>query len=165
MDFFSDYTLRVVALGSGVLGAAAGIPPVDLSQVRPDPRAVEVLSKELCLEHGILPLTKNEDILTIAVSDPFDVLLLDVTPLTLGIETLGGVFTPLIERNTTIPAKKNEIFSTAADNQPSVEIHVLQGERKQAGQNKSLGLFDLADIPPQQRRIRRSSAQQGPHYR
>jgi molecular chaperone DnaK len=70
-----------------------------------------------------------------------DVLLLDVTPLTLGIETLGGVFTPLIERNTTIPTKKSEIFSTAADNQPTVEIHVLQGERKMAGDNKTIGKF------------------------
>jgi molecular chaperone DnaK len=77
-----------------------------------------------------------------------DVLLLDVTPLTLGIETLGGVFTPLIERNTTIPAKKNEIFSTAADNQPAVEIHVLQGERKMANANKTIGRFNLDGIPP-----------------
>jgi molecular chaperone DnaK len=76
-----------------------------------------------------------------------DVLLLDVTPLTLGIETLGGVFTPLIERNTTIPAKKNEIFSTAADNQPAVEIHVLQGERKMANDNKTIGRFNLDGIP------------------
>jgi molecular chaperone DnaK len=77
-----------------------------------------------------------------------DVLLLDVTPLTLGIETLGGVFTPLIERNTTIPSKKNEIFSTAADNQPAVEIHVLQGERKMAKDNKTIGRFNLDGIPP-----------------
>ena len=77
-----------------------------------------------------------------------DVLLLDVTPLTLGIETLGGVMTPLIERNTTIPAKKNEIFSTAADNQPAVEIHVLQGERKMANANKTIGRFNLDGIPP-----------------
>ena len=77
-----------------------------------------------------------------------DVLLLDVTPLTLGIETMGGVFTPLIERNTTIPAKKTEIFSTAADNQPAVEIHVLQGERKVASGNKSVERFNLDGIPP-----------------
>ncbi len=77
-----------------------------------------------------------------------DVLLLDVTPLTLGIETMGGVFTPLIERNTTIPSKKNEIFSTAADSQPAVEIHVLQGERKVANGNKTIGRFNLDGIPP-----------------
>ena len=77
-----------------------------------------------------------------------DVLLLDVTPLTLGIETMGGVFTPLIEKNTTIPSKKNEIFSTAADNQPAVEIHVLQGERKIASGNKTIGKFNLDGIPP-----------------
>ena len=77
-----------------------------------------------------------------------DVLLLDVTPLTLGIETLGGVMTPLIERNTTIPTKKSEIFSTAADNQPTVEIHVLQGERKMSADNKTIGKFHLDGIPP-----------------
>ncbi len=83
--------------------------------------------------------------------DVKDVLLLDVTPLTLGIETMGGVATPLIEKNTTIPTKKSQIFSTAEDNQTAVTIHVVQGERKQATQNKSLGRFDLADIPPSPR--------------
>jgi len=82
-----------------------------------------------------------------------DVLLLDVTPLTLGIETLGGIFTPLIERNTTIPTKKSEIFSTAADSQPQVEIHVLQGERKMAGDNKTIGRFSLAGIAPAPRGV------------
>lgn len=77
-----------------------------------------------------------------------DVLLLDVTPLTLGIETLGGVMTPLVERNTTIPTQKKQIFSTAADNQPAVTIRVLQGERKMANDNKEIGRFDLSDIPP-----------------
>ncbi|MES2917157.1 MAG: molecular chaperone DnaK [Pseudomonadota bacterium] len=80
--------------------------------------------------------------------DVKDVLLLDVTPLTLGIETMGGVATPVIEKNTTIPTKKSQVFSTADDNQNAVTIHVLQGERKQASLNKSLGRFDLADIPP-----------------
>lgn len=80
--------------------------------------------------------------------DVKDVLLLDVTPLSLGIETMGGVATPLIDKNTTIPTKKSQVFSTADDNQTAVTIHVVQGERKQAGQNKSLGRFDLADIPP-----------------
>ncbi len=80
--------------------------------------------------------------------DVKDVLLLDVSPLSLGIETLGGVTSVLIEKNTTIPTKKQQVFSTADDNQTAVTIHVLQGERKQAGQNKSLGRFDLADIPP-----------------
>jgi molecular chaperone DnaK len=83
--------------------------------------------------------------------DVKDVLLLDVTPLTLGIETMGGVATALIEKNTTIPTKKSQIFSTAEDNQSAVTIHVVQGERKQASGNKSLGRFDLADIPPSPR--------------
>ncbi len=82
-----------------------------------------------------------------------DVLLLDVTPLSLGIETLGRVFTALIERNTTVPTKKTEIFSTASDNQPSVEIHVLQGERKMADQNKTIGRFHLDGIPPAARGV------------
>lgn len=83
--------------------------------------------------------------------DVKDVLLLDVTPLTLGIETMGGIMTPLIEKNTTIPTKKTQIFSTAEDNQTAVTIHALQGERKKALQNKSLGRFDLTDIPPSPR--------------
>ena len=82
-----------------------------------------------------------------------DVLLLDVTPLSLGIETLGGVFTKLIERNTTIPSRKSEIFSTASDSQPGVEIHVLQGERQFSKDNKGIGKFQLADIPPAPRGV------------
>jgi molecular chaperone DnaK len=85
--------------------------------------------------------------------DTKDVLLLDVTPLTLGIETLGGVATPLIEKNTTIPTQKSQVFSTAEDNQSAVTVHVIQGERKQASENKSLGQFNLEDIPPSQRGI------------
>jgi molecular chaperone DnaK len=85
--------------------------------------------------------------------DVKDVLLLDVTPLSLGIETLGGVFTKLIDRNTTIPTSKSQIFSTAADNQPAVDIHVLQGERSMAKDNKTLGHFQLADIPPAPRGV------------
>jgi molecular chaperone DnaK len=87
----------------------------------------------------------------VLAGDVKDVLLLDVTPLTLGIETMGGVATPLIDKNTTIPTKKSQVFSTADDNQTAVTIHVVQGERKQAAQNKSLGRFDLSDIPPAQR--------------
>jgi molecular chaperone DnaK len=84
----------------------------------------------------------------VLAGDVTDVLLLDVTPLSLGIETMGAVATPVIEKNTTIPTKKSQVFSTADDNQTAVTIHVVQGERKQAAQNKSLGRFDLADIPP-----------------
>jgi molecular chaperone DnaK len=82
-----------------------------------------------------------------------DVLLLDVTPLSLGIETMGGVFTKLIDANTTIPTNKSQVFSTAADNQPAVDIHVLQGERSMATDNKTIGRFQLAEIPPAQRGV------------
>lgn len=91
----------------------------------------------------------------VLVGEVKDVLLLDVTPLSLGIETLGGVCTKIIERNTTIPASKSQVFSTAADNQPSVDIHVLQGEREMAAGNKTLGRFELSDIPPAPRGVPR----------
>jgi molecular chaperone DnaK len=105
--------------------------------VNPD----EVVAMGAAIQAGIL------------AGDVKDVLLLDVTPLSLGVETLGGVMTKLIERNTTIPAKKTEVFSTAADNQPSVEIHVLQGEREMAKDSRTLGNFHLNGIPPAPRGV------------
>ena len=90
---------------------------------------------------------------SILSGDVTDVVLLDVTPLSLGIETMGNVFTKLIERNTTIPTSKSQVFSTAADNQPAVDIHVLQGERPMSADNKTLGRFQLTDIPPAPRGV------------
>lgn len=105
--------------------------------VNPD----EVVAMGAAIQGGVL------------AGDVKDVVLLDVTPLSLGIETLGGVFTKLIERNTTIPTSKSQIFSTAADNQTAVDIHVLQGERPMAADNKTLGRFQLTDIPPAPRGV------------
>jgi molecular chaperone DnaK len=105
--------------------------------VNPD----EVVAAGAALQAGVLK------------GDVKDILLLDVTPLTLGIETMGGVFTKMIERNTTIPTRRSEIFTTAADGQPEVEVHVLQGEREMAAGNKSLGKFHLTGIPPAPRGI------------
>ena len=105
--------------------------------VNPD----EVVAMGAAIQGGVL------------TGDVNDIVLLDVTPLSLGIETLGGVMTVLIPRNTTIPASKSQVFSTAADNQPAVDIHVLQGERSMAGDNKTLGRFQLTNIPPAPRGV------------
>ena len=105
--------------------------------VNPD----EVVAAGAALQAGVLK------------GDVKDILLLDVTPLTLGIETMGGVSTRMIERNTTIPTRRSEIFTTAADGQPEVEVHVLQGERDMASDNKSLGKFNLTGIPPAPRGV------------
>ena len=103
------------------------------------------MGSEMCIRDSAMGAAIQAAVLA---GDVTDVLLLDVTPLSLGIETMGQVMSVLIEKNTTIPTNKTQVFSTADDNQTAVTIHVLQGERKQAGQNKSLGRFDLTDIPP-----------------
>lgn len=117
--------------------------------------AVQAMVKEIFGKEGHKGVNPDEVVAVgaaiqggVLAGDVKDVLLLDVTPLTLGIETLGGILTPLVERNTTIPTQKKQVFSTAADNQPAVTIRVLQGERKMANDNKEVGRFDLTDIPP-----------------
>src|SRR5438445_446934 len=161
LDKESDQTILVFDLGGGtfdvsvleigdvvLVGGMRRMPAVqekvkDLTHKEPH-RGVnpdEVVAVGAAIQAGVL------------AGDVKDVLLLDVTPLTLGIETKGGVMTKLIERNTTIPTRKGEVFSTAEDNQPSVEIHVLQGEREMAAYNKSLGKFQLTGIPPAPRGI------------
>jgi len=143
----------------------AGLNPSDIDKVllvggsTRIPAVVEAVRKEIGQEpsKGVNP----DEVVAMGAAiqggvltgDVKDVVLLDVTPLSLGIETMGGVFTKLIDRNTTIPTSKSQVFSTAADNQPAVDIHVLQGERQMAADNKTLGRFQLTDIPPAPRGI------------
>ncbi len=145
--------------------ADAGLKPEDIDEVilvggSTRIPAVQKLVKELFRKEPNKSVNPDEVVAVGAAiqggilgGDVKDVLLLDVTPLSLGIETLGAVFTKLIERNTTIPTRKSQIFSTAADNQTAVSIHVLQGEREMAAQNRTLGRFDLVGIPPAPRGV------------
>lgn len=158
-ELVADYIDKAIALTKEAL-AAAKLSPGDLDEVilvggqTRMPRIISAVRELFGKDphQGINP----DEVVAIGAAiqggilqgDVKDVLLLDVTPLTLGLETLGGVRTPLIEKNTTIPTRKSQVFSTAADNQPQVEIHILQGEREMAADNKSLGRFVLDGIPP-----------------
>jgi len=164
-ELTSDLLDRVVAptkqaLGDAGVEGGAGIDHVVLVGGMTRMPAVQDKVKELTGKDPHRGVNPDEVVAVgaaiqagVLAGDVKDVLLLDVTPLTLGIETKGGVMTKLIERNTTIPTRKSEIFSTAEDNQPSVEVHVLQGEREMAAYNKSLGKFQLTGIPPAPRGI------------
>lgn len=167
---FDELTAELVEMTMGPTRQAlkdAGLAPSDINKVilvggsSRIPAVQEAIKKNLGKEphRGVNP---DECVAIgaaiqagVLVGEVKDVLLLDVTPLSLGIETLGGVCTKIIERNTTIPTSKSQIFSTAADNQPSVDIHVLQGEREMAAGNKTLGRFELSDIPPVPRGVPR----------
>src|SRR5690349_5798132 len=146
------FDVSVLEIGDGVFEVKSTAGDNHLGGDNWDKAVVDWLAAEFRRDQGVNP----DEVVAVGAAiqagvlagDVKDVLLLDVTPLTLGIETKGGVMTKLIERNTTIPTRKSEVFSTAEDNQPSVEIHVLQGEREMATYNKSLGKFQLTGIPP-----------------
>ena len=165
---FNELTAHLVAATEGPVRQAmsdAGLSGSDIAKVlmvggSSRIPAVQDVVKKLTGKEGFKGINPDECVAMgaalqggVLVGDVKGLLLLDVTPLSLGIETMGGVFTKLIERNTTIPVKKSQIFSTAADNQPSVEVHVLQGEREMAAYNKTLGKFQLDGIAPARRGI------------
>ena len=165
---FNELTNHLVQATMGPVRQAlsdAGLQPGDLHKVllvggSSRIPAVQEAVKQITGQEGFKGINPDECVAVGAAiqggvlgGDVKGLLLLDVTPLSLGIETMGGVFTKLIERNTTIPVKKSQIFSTAADNQPSVEVHVLQGEREMAAYNKTLGKFQLDGIAPARRGI------------